>query len=184
MIAWKRLLRVIPVKMNLKSSSLLLICFTSIFFAKAQISKQEIIKEVNFLNEKFNTDKKSFNYPMGHIVSPEETILLQDFTENHDKSIENSTLVICHYFYPDNFSKITIYFKNNIPIEILKEKKIVLDAVDNNKNVVIKSLKKFYIFDWVKWEFEKEIIQDGGRLLENSIDKQEIINIINESKKK
>jgi hypothetical protein len=39
------------------------------------------------------------------------------------------------------------------------------------------------VYNWEKWEIEKEIIKDGGFLLESNIDKKEIENIINKSKK-
>ncbi|MCD1116688.1 hypothetical protein [Chryseobacterium turcicum] len=173
--------------MNLKSSLsliLLLNLFSSAVFY-AQIAKQDIINEVNFINNKTNANEEDVQiFQVGHGTNERTGI---DINKIQIKDEEPSVAVLTSYWfkYSDNYSKTKVYLKSNIPIFVVKEKKITLTSTDDsNMKEVLTSYTKLYIFDWVKWEFEKEIIQDGGRLLENSIDKQEIINIINESKKK
>lgn len=152
---------------------------------KAQINKQEIIKELNILDNKFHPNEEIAEYfQLGHSTIESES-LITDISEKEDKTTETVALTFYKRFYPDNYSKTIIYFKRDIPIVVLKEKKITVTSNYNSEaKEIFTSLTKFYIYNWEKWEIEKEIIKDGGYLLENNIDKKEIEAIINKSKKK
>lgn len=167
--------------MNLKFyfSLILLSTFSSTNIFNAQITKQEIIKEVDFINSKTSDDDEYFRtFQQGHSPDEEQVISVDEIQNDKEKPIK---VVLKHYWYlyDNNFSKTTIYLKNSIPIYIVKEKKATLNYSDSvERKEALISHTKFYIYNWEKWEYEKEIIKDGGFLLENNIDKKEIENII------
>ena len=168
--------------MNSKSFlvfNFLLYFLSSLIFFPAQMTKKEIISEVNFINSKTNADEEDFHlYQPGHSTDGHQ--LISDDKIQNDKE-EPVTVVLKHYWYlyDTNFAKTTIYLKNSIPIYIVKQKKATLNYGDyGERKEVLISHTKFYIYDWEKWQYEKEVIHDGGLLLENNIDKKEIENIL------
>jgi hypothetical protein len=171
--------------MNSKSSlvlNFLLYFLSSSIVFPAQVTKKEIISEVNFINSKTNADEEDFHiFQPGHSTDEHQVNSIDEIKNDKEKPVK---AVLKHYWYlyDNNFAKTIIYLKNSIPIYIVKEKKATLSY--NEREEVIISYTKFYIFNWEKWEFEKEIIKDGGFLLENNIDKKEIENIIIASQKK
>jgi hypothetical protein len=176
--------------MIMNSKSFLFLNFLLYFLSSsivfpAQITKKEIISEVNFINSKTNADEEDFHiFQPGHSTDEHQVNSVDEIQNDNEKSIK---VVLKHYWYlyDTNFAKTTIYLKNSIPIYIVKEKKATLNYNDYKaREEVLISYTKFYIFNWEKWEFEKEIIKDGGFLLENNIDKKEIENIIIASQKK
>ncbi|OCK51571.1 hypothetical protein BA768_15635 [Chryseobacterium sp. CBo1] len=173
--------------MNLKSyfSLILLYFFSSTNIFNAQITKQEIISEVNFINSKTNADEEDFHiFQPGHSTDEHQVTSADEIQNDKEKPIK---VVLKHYWYlyDNNFSKTTIYLKNSIPIYIVKKKKATLNYSDSvERKEVLISHTKFYIYNWEKWQYEKEIIKDGGFLLENNIDKKEIENIIIANQKK
>jgi hypothetical protein len=151
---------------------------------RAQISKQEIITELNSIDNKFHPNQEiAEQFQLGHSTIESEN-LITDISEKEDKTTEVVALTYYRRFYPDNYSKIIIYLKKSTPIAILKEKKVtVTSSYNSGITEILTSLTRFYVYNWEKWEIEKEIIKDGGFLLESNIDKKEIENIINKSKK-
>lgn len=173
--------------MNMNSKSFFVLNFLLYFSSSsivfpAQITKKEIISEVNFINSKTNADEEYFHiFQPGHSTDEHQVNSIDEIQNDKQEPVK---VVLKHYWYlyDTNFAKTTIYLKNSIPIYIVKEKKATLNY--NEREEVLISYTKFYIFNWEKWEFEKEIIKDGGFLLENNIDKKEIENIIISSQKK
>ncbi len=120
-------------------------------------------------------------FQTGHSTIESEVFTV-DKTVN-DTINEVTALTYYYRFYPDNYYKTVIYFKRNIPIAVLKEKKITLTSTyDEGVSEILTSLAKYYIYNWEEWKCEKETIKDGGLLLENNIDKKEIENIILKNK--
>ncbi|MDQ1161583.1 hypothetical protein QE422_001951 [Chryseobacterium sp. SORGH_AS 447] len=148
----------------------------------SQISKQEIIKEVNSIEDQSNPSREIIEaFQPGHSTIESE-IFTVDKSVN-DKTTEIVALSYYYRFYPDNYYKTVIYFKKNIPIAVLKEKKITLtSAHDEGVSKILTSSVKYYVYNWEEWKYEKEIIKDGGLLLENNIDKKEIEDIILKNK--
>ncbi|OBW40684.1 hypothetical protein AB670_02963 [Chryseobacterium sp. MOF25P] len=173
--------------MDLKSYFFLILLyfFSSKNIFNAQITKQEIIEEVDFINSKTSADEEYFHtFQQGHSPDEEQVILTDEIQNDKEKPIP---IVLKHYWYlyDNNFAKTTIYLKNSIPIYIIKEKKATLNYSDSTeRKEVLISHTKFYIYNWEKWVYEKEIINDGRFLLENSIEKKEIENIIIANQKK
>lgn len=173
--------------MNSKTSftlSLLLYFLSSSIILSAQISKQEIINEVNFINSKTNAGAEDSQiFQAGH--GPNERLgITIDKIQIKDEQPTTAVLTSSWFKYSDNYSKTKIYFKSNTPIYIIKEKKVTLtSADDSDMKEVLTSSTKWYILNWKTWQIEKEIIKDGEQLLENNIDKAEIEKIINDSKK-
>jgi len=173
--------------MNINSKSFLFLTLLLYFLSSsivfpAQMSKKEIISEVDLINSKTNADEEYFHmFQPGHSTDEHQVNSIDEIQNDKEEPVK---AVLKHYWYlyDSNFAKTTIYLKNSIPIYIVKEKKATLNY--NEREEVLISYTKFYIFNWEKWEFEKEIIKDGGFLLENNIDKKEIENIIISSQKK
>ncbi|MFC3158577.1 hypothetical protein SAMN05443633_11735 [Chryseobacterium arachidis] len=168
--------------MNLKSYSLILLLyfFSSTNIFRAQISKQEIIQAANSIDSKRHHESELFQ--LGHSTIERE-YLATDIAENNNKRTETVALTYHWRFYPDNYVKIIVYFKNGIPIQVLKEKNATLTSeYEDHKKKIINSLTKLYIFDWKNWKVEKEVINNGGLLLENNISKEEIESIISGAK--
>ncbi|WP_295211557.1 hypothetical protein [uncultured Chryseobacterium sp.] len=140
------------------------------------------MKEVNLIEEQSNPSRETIEmFQTGHSTIESEVFTI-DKTVN-DTINEVTALTYYYRFYPDNYYKTVIYLKKNIPIAVLKEKKITLTSTyDEGVSEILTSLAKYYIYNWEEWKYEKEIIKDGGLLLENSIDKEEIKNIILKNK--
>lgn len=177
-------MQVIRLKMGLNFSVGLSLATAFLFtnVAQAQISKQEIIKEVSRIEEQSNPSREILEiYQKGHSTVESEVFTVD---KNGNDSINEVTALTYYYrFYPDNYYKTVIYFKKNIPIAVLKEKKITLtSAHDEGVSKTLTSSVKYYIYNWEEWKYEKEIVKDGGLLLENSINKEEIKNIILKNK--
>ncbi len=177
-------MQVIRLKMILRFSHYLNLLFSllSPIFIYSQISKQEIVKEVNLIEEQSNPSREILEiYQKGHSTIESEIFTID---KNVNDSINEVTALTYYYrFYPDNYYKTVIYFKKNIPIAVLKEKKITLTSThDEGVSKTLTSSVKYYIYNWEEWKYEKEIIKDGGLLLENSINKEEIKNIILKNK--
>lgn len=177
-------MQVIRLKMILRFSRYLNLLFSllSPIFIYSQISKKEIVKEVNLIEEQSNPSRETIEmFQTGHSTIESEVFTV-DKTVN-DTINEVTALTYYYRFYPDNYYKTVIYLKKNIPIAVLKEKKITLTSTyDEGVSEILTSLAKYYIYNWEEWKYEKEIIKDGGLLLENSIDKEEIKNIILKNK--
>jgi hypothetical protein len=91
---------------------------------RAQISKQEIITELNSIDNKFHPNQEiAEQFQLGHSTIESEN-LITDISEKEDKTTEVVALTYYRRFYPDNYSKIIIYLKKSTPIAILKEKKV------------------------------------------------------------
>lgn len=177
-------MQVIQLKMILRFSRYLNLLFylLSPIFIYSQINKQEIVKEVNIIEEQSNPSGEIIEiFQKGHSTIESEVFTVD---KNVNDTINEVRALTYYYrFYPDNYYKTVIYFKKNIPIAVLKEKKITLtSAHDEGVSKILTSLVKYYIYNWEEWKYEKEVIKDGGLLLENSIDKEEIKNIILKNK--